>query len=102
MSIGIHNANNNVNITLVVSERNVAVDISSATTKQMLFKKPSGTVDTQTTTFTSDGTDGKMYYNLLTADIDETGEWEVQGKVILTGGTYTTEIHKFTVYGNLA
>ena len=47
---------------VTVTDGTTAVDISSATTKQLIFQKPSGTKLTKATAFTSDGTDGKMQY----------------------------------------
>ena len=46
---------------VTVKDGSSVVDISSAGTKQILIKKPSGTKLTKTATFNSDGTDGKMY-----------------------------------------
>ena len=49
---------------VTVTDGTTAVDISSATTKQLIFQKPSGTKLTKATAFTSDGTDGKMQYSI--------------------------------------
>ena len=83
----------------------VAVDISSETTKQIFFKKPDKTVVTQTAAFPSggSGTDGIMEYVTISGDLDTVGTWEWQGYVILTDGSeYRTDRDEFLVLDNLA
>ena len=77
------------------------VSISSATTKQIILKKPDGTKLTKSATFSSDGTDGIMYYDTVSGDLDVAGVWKLQGKVVLTAGTFSTDIYSFKVHRNL-
>ena len=86
---------------VTVTDGTTAVDISSATTKQLIFQKPSGTKLTKATVFTSDGTDGKMQYSVVTDDFDEAGSYKLQGKVVISDGTFYTDIHTFKVHRNL-
>tara|TARA_Y100000310_G_scaffold318630_1_gene372953 strand:- start:433 stop:741 length:309 start_codon:yes stop_codon:yes gene_type:complete len=86
---------------VTVTDGTSAVNISSASTKQLIFKKPSGTKLTKTAVFNTDGTDGKMYYNAIADDLDETGSYKLQGKVIISDGTFYTDITTFKVYRNL-
>ena len=86
---------------VTVTDGTTAVDISSATTKQLIFQKPSGTKLTKATAFTSDGTDGKMQYSVVTDDFDEAGSYKLQGKVVISDGTFYTDIHTFKVHRNL-
>lgn len=86
---------------LEITDGGVVVDISSATTKQILLKKPDGTLLTKAANFSSDGTDGKMFYQTVDADLDQTGVWSIQGKVVLTSGTWHTSKHEFKVFENL-
>ena len=86
---------------LTVTDGSTAVNISSASTKQIIIKKPSGTKITANTAFSTDGTDGKMYYNTVLDDLDEAGTYQLQGKVILSDGTFSTDITKFKVHRNL-
>tara|TARA_R100001377_G_C3191359_1_gene110745 strand:+ start:1150 stop:1458 length:309 start_codon:yes stop_codon:yes gene_type:complete len=86
---------------LTVKDGSSVVNISSATTKQIILKKPSGTKITNSTAFSTDGTDGKMYYNTVVDDLDETGSYKLQGKVIISDGTFYTDITTFKVYRNL-
>ena len=86
---------------LTIKDGSSAVDISSASTKQIIIQKPSGTKVTASTSFSSDGTDGKMYYNVVADDLDEAGSYKLQGRVIISAGTFYTDITSFKVYRNL-
>ncbi len=86
---------------VTVTDGSSAVNISSATTKELIIKKPSGTKLTKATSFTSDGTDGKMQYNIASDDLDEAGSYKLQGKVVISDGTFYTDIHTFKVHRNL-
>ena len=55
-----------------------SLDISSATTKTLKFKKPSGTVLSKPGTFFTDGSDGILTYTSVSGDLDECGRWELQ------------------------
>lgn len=78
-----------------------AIDISNATTKQLIFTKPGGTKVTQTAAFTNAGIDGKMQYTVVSGDIDELGWWTVQGYVKTPVGEWHTNTQQFKVYSNL-
>jgi hypothetical protein len=86
---------------VTVTDGSSAVDISSASTKQIIIQKPSGTKLTVATSFDSDGTDGKMSYITVTDDLDEAGSYKLQGKVVISDGTFYTDIASFKVYRNL-
>tara|TARA_R110000824_G_scaffold395962_1_gene597094 strand:+ start:603 stop:911 length:309 start_codon:yes stop_codon:yes gene_type:complete len=77
------------------------VNVSGSSSKQIIFKKPAGTKLTKSAAFDSDGTDGKIYYAAVAGDLDETGTYEIQGKVIVTDGTFYTDIQTFKVHRNL-
>ena len=86
---------------VTVTDGSSAVDISSATTKELIIKKPSGTKLTKATSFNTYGTDGKMKYNIASDDLDEAGSYKLQGKVVISDGTFYTDIHTFKVHRNL-
>tara|TARA_R100000005_G_C4914267_1_gene150518 strand:- start:5 stop:313 length:309 start_codon:yes stop_codon:yes gene_type:complete len=86
---------------VTVKDGSSAVDISSSSTKQIIIKKPSGEKITASAVFSSDGTDGKMYYNTVSGDLDEAGSYKIQGKVIISDGTFFTDITSFKVHRNL-
>jgi len=86
---------------VTIKDGSSAVNISTASTKQILITKPSGTKMTKTATFNSDGSDGKIYYTVIADDLDEVGTYQLQGKVIISDGTFSTDITKFKVHRNL-
>ena len=86
----------------IVDCDDVAIDISSATVKNIIFKKPSGTSVTQDGVFYTDGTDGILEYVTIADDLDTAGEtWKIQAFVTLNTGTWSSDIGTFTVYDNL-
>jgi hypothetical protein len=42
-----------------------------------------------------------MYYATVDGDLDVPGVWKLQGKVVLTAGTFSTDIYSFKVHRNL-
>ncbi len=89
--------------TVTLTENSVAVDISSATVKQLIFKapEPDGTVSTKTALFTTDGHDGKLSYTTIANDLNRSGVWKVQAYVEVTSGKWHSSYTTFTVYPNL-
>lgn len=79
----------------------VVVDVSSAITLEIIFKKPSATSVTKTASLETDGTDGQINYVTISGDLDEIGKWEMQASVVLGAGSWKTDIQEFKVYRNL-
>lgn len=80
----------------------VVVDVSSATTKQILFTKPDKTVLTKDATFTTDGTDGQIEYASIDGDLDAKGTWKIQARIVFPNGSkWSSDVSKFKVYPNL-
>jgi len=89
---------------VTIKDGTTVVDISGAsgdTDKQIIFEKPDGTVITKNATFDTDGTDGKIYYITIDEDLNLSGQWKIQAKVVLADGTWRTSIDDFEVYENL-
>lgn len=97
----IHVGDVGTTLLVTVKDGDSAVDISGASTKQIIIKKPSGSTLTKTASFSTDGTDGKMSYTIILGDLDEAGTHQLQGKVVISDGTYNTDITKFKVHRNL-
>lgn len=74
----------------LVDQSDVAIDISTASSKNFYLKKPDGTVLTKTALFTTTGTDGGLYYVLAAGDIDADGGWKFQFSTVISGGQITT------------
>ena len=86
---------------ITLKDCDVVVDVSTATVKQIIFKKPDKTVITKTADFKTDGTDGIIHYLTILDDLDLKGTWYVQAKVTLPTGTWSSDTSKFKVYANL-
>ncbi len=86
---------------VTVQDDGVIVDISGATTKEIIFKKSRGEVVTKSAAFTTDGVDGKMRYVAVAGDLDERGQWELQAHVVLVAGDWRSDVDVFTVFPNL-
>jgi hypothetical protein len=88
---------------VTVKDGSSTVDLSSASALQINFRKPSDVIVNRTGSTIGDGssTSGVMYYDSVVGDLDEVGNYKLQGKVTLTGGTYYTDIHTFKVHCNL-
>ena len=101
MSSEIHVGDIGTQLIVTIKDDGVVVDISTASTLQIIIKKPDGVSYTKSGLLYTDGTDGKMYYNSTSGDFDTPGNYKLQGKVVLAGGTYYTSISDFKVYCNL-
>ena len=86
---------------VTITDGSSAVDVSSASTKQIIIQKPSGTKLTPAAAFDDDGTDGKISYTTVADDLDEAGSYKLQGKVVISDGTFYTDITSFKVHRNL-
>jgi hypothetical protein len=85
----------------VKDQDNDVVDISVASTLNIIFRKPNGTNVTKTAVLTGDGTDGKMQYTTVADDLDDDGLWKLQGFVDFGTTEWYTDVIRFTVYRNL-
>jgi hypothetical protein len=79
----------------------VAVDVSSATTKQILFEKPDGTALTKIAAFLTDGTDGIIQWIATAGVLVDFGLWKIQGRVLAAGFQYSSEKGDFRLGTNL-
>jgi hypothetical protein len=88
---------------LTIMDGTSVVDISGATTMEIIFKKPSASVVTETASFTTDGTDGQMEWATgVVGDLDEAGSWEWQGRIVMPSWEGKTSILTFDVVANLS
>ena len=84
-----------------VSGTPTVLDLSTASTLELIFKSPSGTATTQSASLYTDGTDGKIFYTSADGDFDEVGTWRIQCKIGIGGGTFRSDVGTFKVYENL-
>tara|TARA_B100000745_G_C19786294_1_gene257842 strand:- start:62 stop:373 length:312 start_codon:yes stop_codon:yes gene_type:complete len=87
---------------VTVKDDTSVINVSGATTKEIVFKKPSGTKVTAAASFESDGTDGVLSYTTTGTELDETGTYKIQAHVVLSAGNdFHSDISTFKVYRNI-
>ena len=101
MASEIHVGNIGTRFSLTIEESGSGVDVSSASSISVIFRKPDDEVIVRTGSLLSDGTDGKIYYDTIAGDLDEAGHYKVQAKIALPAGTFYTDIHDFKTHCNL-
>lgn len=79
-------------IHVIVEDNGAPVDISSASPKQIIIRKPDGTKLTKNGVFETDGTDGDMYYKTVAGDVNIAGMWERQAYVKLGSDEYYSSV----------
>ncbi len=70
----------------IKDQDNVIVNVSGATTKEIIFRSPTGVIKTFSAVFTNTGTDGKIQYKTVADDVDEVGTWEWNPRVVISAG----------------
>jgi hypothetical protein len=85
----------------IKDEDDAVVDLSSATTKEILFLKPSGSLLRKTASLYTDGTDGKIQYTTVSGDLDTIGKWRLQSYIVTGGNYWHSDLYKFHVYENI-
>lgn len=84
-----------------VKDNGDIVNVSGAPLITIIFKKPSDSIIYRSGLIYSNGTDGQIYYDTVSGDLDEAGYYKLQGRIGLTSGTYYTDIHTFQVHCNI-
>jgi hypothetical protein len=97
----IHQNDIGVTFKITVKERDVVYDVSSSTSRDIVFKKPSGDLVTKTASFFTDGTDGIITYTTISGDLDEIGSWQLQAIITEGSSVFHSEIESFKVHRNL-
>lgn len=98
MPVEVHKDDVGTVFELTLKDDGTVVDISSQTLLEIIFEKPDGTTVTKTASLTNTGTDGKMQYKTVAADLDVAGLWKLQGKITIAAGTFRTSEYEFRVY----
>ena len=85
-----------------IMENGAAINISSATIKRFVFRKPVSDTDlTENATFYTDGKDGILQYTTISGDLNEAGLWTVQAYLSVGGFSGYTDTGTFIVESNL-
>lgn len=77
------------------------VDVSTATTKKIILRKPDGSAMIDDVAFTSTGSDGKVRWWVSSGELDQVGDWQFQLYLVLSVNTYHSDIHNVFVHPNL-
>lgn len=85
----------------IKDEDGVVVDVSGASTMGLVFNQPDGTPVYKTAVHATDGTDGVIQYTTVAGDIDQAGNWRVQGYVAIATSEFHSDVHAFRVHSNL-
>ena len=102
MASEIHQDDVGTRFLMTVKDDGSTVNISGATIKQVIFKKPSDTIVYRSASGVNDQmSSGIMLYDTWAGDLDAAGHYKLQAKVALPSGTYYTDIHTFKVHCNL-
>ena len=97
----IHKGDIGTTLKTTVKNASVVVDISAATTKNILLGKPDGTSLTKSGSFTTDGTDGDLEYATISGDLDQIGCWKLQAHIVTSSGEWKSDLSIFEVYKNI-
>jgi hypothetical protein len=89
--------------TVTVEDENGVVNLSAATTKEIIFRKPgsANTTLTAPASFVTDGSDGKISYTFGLGDLSAAGKWQWQVHVVLPSGEWSSSVQAFEVKANL-
>lgn len=101
---GIHVADINTEMLFTIknSSDNTVIDISTATTKNIVFRKADRTPSVQAASFNTDGTDGVLKFTSPNAAFfNVAGRWKAQGSVVISSGTFKSSTLEFDVFSNL-
>ena len=79
----------------------VPVDISATTVKQLIIRKPDGSVIIKAADFTTDGNDGALECETAAGDVEPWGTYQVQPNVAIPGFTGRGQRVRFEVLKNL-
>ncbi len=89
-------------IRVTVTDDGVAVDLSTASVKNIRLIKPDQTVLEKAASFYTEGTDGIVTYTTILNDLDQPGRWTVQVYVEMGSAKWHTSTQVFDVIANVA
>jgi len=99
--MGIHQGDIGTRLRVTVMDGAAVMDLRTATTKEIVLRKPTGATVTKTAAFVTDGADGQIEYTTLAGDLDSDSMWQMQARVVLPSGAWRTDVAYFPVSSNL-
>ena len=101
MSDEIHKGDIGTLFTFTITNNGATIDLSSASTKQIIFSPPGGVKLTKAAEFVTNGSDGKLKYAAISGDLSVEGLWSAQAHVALPTGEWSSSVVEFMVHPNL-
>ena len=90
---------------VTVKDGATVIDISTASTRDFEFTKPSREKSTVSASFSasgaSAGVDGKIRWITTACFLNEIGDWQLQVYLNMPTGAWHSDVQAFRVYGNL-
>ena len=80
-----------------VTDAGIAVNVSTATTKEIVFIRPDGTRLVKTAAFSTDGVDGKLKATSVLGDISQNGLYHLQVNVTMPTGSWSSDTYLLDV-----
>jgi hypothetical protein len=81
-------------------ENGAPLDISGASTHQILVYKPDASVLTYTGAFVTDGTDGLITYTVPGGSVDDVGYWRALTYLVIGGNPIYSDEYSFRVFSS--
>lgn len=88
-------------VTVYQEDGTTPYDLSTSTDTEIWLGPPSGEPLHVTATFTTDGTDGKLEYQVVAGDLSVNGTWNVQAVWQESGNQRHSTVTSFEVYRNV-
>jgi BppU N-terminal domain len=85
----------------LLKEDGSVLDLTGATTLELVFTRPNETTFTRTASVVGPATDGTIEYVGLNAEFDMVGPWRWQARAVIPSGEWWDEVFDFNVRPNL-
>jgi hypothetical protein len=105
VSAEIHVGDEGTEIVIALTDGGTALDLTTSTARQMVFRSPSGVVTVLTATVDGSAAEGRI--KVLTGPgageiaLTSGGVWDIQGRVVFAAGRWHTAKGHVRVYPNL-
>ncbi|NIV40479.1 MAG: hypothetical protein GWN58_67090 [Anaerolineae bacterium] len=98
----LHINDTGASLVCLIREDNAALNIGTATSLYIHYKKPDSTTGSWSASLYTDGSDGKMFYETAaSSDLNIAGWWELQPAFTLGAWSGRAETKEFEVLANL-
>jgi len=88
-------------IVQIVDPDGDSLNVQSATSMIIRLGGPDGTSEDFTAAFLTDGSDGQIVYTTQSGDLDEVGQYTIQGIITIDGAIKSTTVSVLQVLDNI-